>query len=429
MKSVFKKIVLGILSAVMAFACVSCSSLFIPKDVTGVYGNIDEKGFGYTYVFEGDTVKYSLWNNGVEEVKMQGTYEIKGGKIKLISDEYFDGCVSEDGKYVASKDISIETDENGNEQLKIGINSFGKMEEEDLPINPENPENPEENPENPENPEEDPDPNNPNNSNENTTATVTMSDFKTALINASKTENANFEASYSLNEEHKEGSRTERIEYYMQIKAKGTDRYLKFKISSRDSDGGNTHSDVQTVELWSVGGTTYIKTEYEQRVNNTTVPKQTNTAKASGQTFNAVCENLGFPTAAVLDSPSTLNGLLTDTGALLENKNGTTEYTLDCTGKSDALNAIYRMSKAFAVKILSDKFDDAEADYSVSSSSGLSVTYTASFAEPSRNSSVNGAVNFKSSNPTITVPSDVSLAEDVDAGYKSWYSSLDLPHR
>lgn len=429
MKSIFRKILLVIISAVTVFACASCSFLFIPKDITGVYGNIDEKGFGYTYEFDGDEVTYSLWNNGEQEVLVKAPYEIKGGKLKIISDEYFHGSVEQEGKYVVSKSISFETDENGNEQLKIGINSFGKMEEEDLPENPED--DSEKNPE--EKPKENPDPDNPQNPNDkdDTPTEVTVTELKNALIEASTTENKNFEATYTLSESYSEGTRTERIDYYMQIKAQGTDRYLKFKIESLNSDGLMSQGNSQIVEIWYKGGNSYIKARTWQTGNGKTMDDVTNSIKASGQSFDAVCQNLGYPITSVLGIGRELNSLISDTGATATSQNGTITYTLDCTGNTSALTSLYRVSKAFAVKILSDSFTDADVNYSVGSTSGLIVTYEGKYTPVSSlNATVNGTINFKTLATEITVPSDVSSATDEGAGYKSWYNSLEgIVHR
>ena len=430
MKTVLKKALLLLLSSVILVSLLSCGSLFSPKKLSGIYGEIDEKGFGYTYVFDGDEVTYYLWSEGESFELMSGKYEIGGGKIKIISDEYFKGCVSEDGKYVTSKSFSSGTDENGNEYVKIGISSFNKMEEEELPTNPdkdpgENPENPDENPE--EDPDEDPEKNPEENENSDTQTTVTVSDLKTALTNASKTENASFEASYKFIEVYKRGTETDRIEYYMELKANGTDRYLKFKIETLDSGTSGTHGDGQIVEIWYKGSDTYIKAETWQKINDTTTPKEVNTAKASGQTFSSVCQSLAYPTSSILTMGSDLNALLSDTGATATKASGKITYALDCTGKTDVLNSLYRMSKAFAVGMLSDSFSDADVNYSVGSSSGVSVTYSGEHKtpDPSENATFSGEMSFKSATPTISVPSSVSSAEEVGSGYKSWYDSID----
>ena len=84
------------------------------------------------------------------------------------------------------------------------------------------------------------------------------------------------------------------------------------------------------------------------------------------------------------------------------------------------------MSKAFAVEILSDSFTDADVNFSVGSSEGLTVTYRGKYIPVSSiNATVNGTVNFKSFNSEITVPSEVGSSEDKGAGYKSWYNSFE----
>ena len=432
MKSVLKKIAFAVVLLAFAFTLFSCEFMLAKKKLSGIYGDIDEKGFGYTYVFDGDKVTYYRWNDGEATELMKGTYEIGGGKIKLISDEYFEGCVSEDGKYVTSKSFSSGIDEEGNEYVKIGISSFGKMEEEELPANPEKnpetPENPEENPEKPEdNPEKNPDKNPEENENSNTPTTVTVSDLKTALINASKTENANFEASYRFKEIYTRGTATDTIEYNMQLKANGTDRYLKFKIETLNKDTGASQGISQVVEIWYKDSNTYIKVETWQKINNTTTPKNVDVVKASGQTFSSVCQNLAYPTSSILTMGSDLNSLLSDTSATATNTSGEIKYMLDCTGKTDVLNSLYRMSKAFANGMLAYSFSDADVNYTVSSSAGVSVTYIGVYTtpDPSEKSDFTGEMNFKSTNPTIAVPSEVSSAEEVGSGYKSWYNSLE----
>ena len=369
---------------------------------------------------------------------MKGTYEIVGGKLKLISDEYFHGSVKENGKYVdASRSIKITTDENGNECVKIGINSFEKMEEDELPKNPEEPKNPEKDPdEDPEkDPEKDPDkdPDDPKNDGK-TATTLTVAELKeklTTLTSGADTDTADFEASYSLTEVHKEtGTHTQTINYNMQIKAKGKDRYLKFEIGNLNEEYGISQGNSQSVEIWYVGGNTYIKAVTWQKVNESVLDKETNVIKASGQAFKSVCQNLSYPISSLLLMGSDLNTLLSDTSATATVNGGAVTYTLDCTGKSDALTALYRITKAFAVELASDKFNDAEVNYSLGDSTGLSVTYTASYAEYTRSATIDGAMNFKGSSQTITVPANVSAAEDVGAGYKSWYNSLEgITHR
>lgn len=528
MKSAFKKLLICIVAVITVFACVSCSYLpsldFLPsfgKKPSGLYGDIDEKGFGHTYNFVGDKVTYTRWNNGKSEVVVDAPYEIKGGKLKITSDEYFDGSVNENGKYVVSKSISFEEDDAGNETLKIGVNSFTQMQESDLPkpnsdgtvttdslkgtygtldkngtgytytfadgkvtysfwdrgeeqeivcapyqitdgnikitsdkkfdgstseagkyvmtkpISLTKNESGEETlkignapfvklededlPENPANPT---DPEN------NTSTTVTMTDFKDALIEISTTENKNFEASYSLREVHaQDGSHTEEINYYMEIKANGTDRYLKFSIDDMNTYGSTSQGNFQVVEIWYKGGNSYIKAVTWQLVKGKTMDKETNSIKASGQTFDAVCQNIGYNTNALLLMGSELNSILSDSAATITNHNGTMTYNLDCTGKTSALTTLYRVSKAFAVKLAADKFDDADVKYTYSTSEGFKAEYTASFTQPGRTSNTNGTVKFKSFNSQITVPSDVSSAEDKGSGYKSWYSGLDVPHR
>ena len=527
MKSILRKILFGIIAVMTAFACVSCSNIpgldflsSLGKKPTGIYGDIDEDGFGYTYDFDGNEVTYSLWKNGVPEVLVKAPYEIKGGKIKIISDEYFDGSVKEDGKYVVSKAISFETDENGNESIKIGINSFSKMEEADLPQEPEEPakelsgiygdidengtgftyefkdgevtytvwnkgkaeevvkapyeikdgqlkitsdqkftggvenggkyvltkpiafekdESGKEifklgndrfveleekdlpkNPDTAENPE-----------NNNTPTAVTITDLKNALIEASTTENKNFEATYTLSEVYTEGGRTETINYSMQMRAKGTDRYLNFSIGSLTTEAGASQGNRQIVEIWYKGGDSYIKAITWQEENGKTMDRKTNSIKASGQSFDAVCQNLKYPISALLGMGSELNSLLSDTSATATAQNGIITYELDCTNNSEARASLFRVSKAFAIEILSDSFTDADVSYSVGSASGLMVTYVGKYTPvDSVDSTVTGSINFKTYNSEITVPSDVSSAEDKGSGYKSWYSSLEgIAHR
>ena len=465
MKSILRKLTVGILSVVMLFTMASCSYLpplddILPsfgKKPSGLYGDIDENGFGYTYKFVGDRVTHSLWNNGKSTELMDANFDISMGKIKMTSSEYFSGSVEEDGRYVVSKSFSSGEDDIG-EYIEIGVNTFYKMEESNLPggsggsgsipggsgsgsgsggeegkdpekdpgEDPEgNPEgDPEEDPE--KDPEKDPDDNNNENNNSSTPTPVTMEELQEALTEALDTQNKNFDTTYTLSEVYTEGGRTETAKYSMQIQANGQDRYLKFAIETKTSESGMSQGNSQVVEIWYKNGDSYIKAHTWQEKNGKTQDDQTESIKASGQNFNSVCQNLQYPIASILGMGSDLNSLLTDTSATATKQNGKITYELDCTGKSSALNTLYRMSKAFGVKIIASSFDDANVSYSLGSTDGLVVSYTGEESvASSNNSTVSGKITFKSTNPTISVPSSVSSAEDKGSGYKTWYNSLE----